>query len=161
MAGWVVNILLLGCFLHAFSNYYGSPGRFKRDGKVLTGVLWTVLSLELLYFAISLEELFHMSGQHNGTLASACSASNPMTPSIKDNQKRDTLSLVTAGVMFSFQPIVGGFVQCTVQAFLTFRASGARRAVTLWCVKRTDLTGQHSYLRTGYKESDFLSSWAS
>ena len=132
MAGWVVNILLLGCFLHAFSNYYGSPGRSKRDGKVVTGVLWAVLSLELLYFAINLEELFHMSGQHIDILAPARSASNLMTPYVTDSQERDTISLVAAGYMFSFQPIVGGFVQCTVQAFLTFRASGVSRAVTVW-----------------------------
>ncbi|KAL8278944.1 hypothetical protein RQP46_008613 [Phenoliferia psychrophenolica] len=41
-----------------------------------------------------------------------------------DNQKRDSISLVSAGYMFSFQPIFAGLVQFIVQGFLTYRASG-------------------------------------
>lgn len=63
MAGWVVNLLVLGMFLNAFSTYYQARGRVKRDGKVVTVVLWSVLFFELVYVAINLEELFHMAGK--------------------------------------------------------------------------------------------------
>lgn len=62
VAGWVVNTYLLGAFTHAFVSYL-TVEKKRPDSRVVSSTLFSVLVLEYIYFAFSLEELFGYAGE--------------------------------------------------------------------------------------------------
>lgn len=122
IVGWALNIFLFGSFHTCFLQYVtGTNSSYASDKRWVKVVFWSVLALGYLNAGVNLEELWRYSGLFffRWTLWDGYGELIVGREVVVD---RSFFGLLTGGLAFNFQPLLGGTIAAIVQSFLIHRS---------------------------------------